>query len=176
MRNIGIFQDNFPIHWISVNTQNSISVVDFGAGYFGKLSFVSPNVKYKIGIEIFQEYIDESRFEDCVKVNGNFLKYRELVNSKFYDTALIIDALEHVTKEEAFKFIQMLQEDFNRILLEIPIGNHPQKGNKNKWQEHKSTWSVNEIELMGFDVVYISNYHTDKQKDSGCLFANWEKV
>jgi len=175
LKNMETSPDNYTQNWVLENTADSISVVELGAGYFGKLSLVSENVIHKLGIEIFPEYIQHARYADCVKILGNFLHYRNLIDSKYFDTVLMIDALEHVTKEEAINLVKMLQEDFKKILLMIPLGNHPQKGNRNPHQEHKSSWTPEELVALKFDVVYIKNYHTSKHKDHGCAFAKWTR-
>ena len=55
--------------WITNNTIDSKSVVELGAGFFDNLKHVHPNVKTKIGIEIYKPYIDNATYNDCIKIN-----------------------------------------------------------------------------------------------------------
>lgn len=168
-------------NWVNTNTSDSVSVLELGAGFFNKLSYVNHNVKKRIGIEIWEPYISNAQYHNCVKIHGDVLKYRELVSETDYDCVLMVDILEHFDKETAFGLIDMLKNDFNKILLMIPEGKHPQESDvtgygAHEYQKHRSTWYVQDIESLGFDeVIHYVNFNDDINKDKGCIFAKWIK-
>jgi len=168
--------------WINEKTTNSKIVVELGAGFFGCLAYVNKNTEKKIGIEIWEPYIQNSIYDDCIKIHGNIFDYEILLSESDYDTVMIIDVLEHFEKEESIKLIESLKKRFRKVLLMIPEGNHPQEEDvtgfgAHEFQTHKSTWIFSEIsEILGFDdVIYYKNFHSQAGKDPGCVFASWER-
>ena len=168
--------------WVYTNTVDCTSVVELGAGFFNMLKVVNPTVSSKIGIEIWQPYIDNSKCPECIKVQGDVFEYETLVDKSLFDCVMIIDVLEHFEKEKSKVLIERLKEDFRKILLMIPEGYHPQEGDvtgygAHEYQKHRSTWGAKEIEEdLGFDdVLLYENFHNQEGKDSGCVFAIWHK-
>jgi hypothetical protein len=172
--------------WIGNNTSTSKSVVELGAGFFGKLSAVHPNVKLKIGIEIYQPYIDNSTYNDCVKIQGNVIDYKNLLNGYELDTVLIVDVLEHLEKNVGYAWINNLKNDFNKILLMLPVGEFIQDKDltgydNHEYQAHRSYWSINDIETLKFqenkiDPTFHSTYERVINKlDTACYFGVWNK-
>lgn len=180
-------------NWIKEKTHDSTSVVELGAMFFEKLKHVSPTVKTKIGIEIWEPYINSEVdhfgvpvFNDCIKIHGDVLNYRELLKDYQLDTAMIIDVLEHFEKDIAFEWIENLKKDFNKILLMVPAGYFPQdidhSGFKaDEYQKHRSFWYEDDIKKLGFSEVLLDEYfHSNPQliadkMDTGCWFCVWEK-
>ena len=97
--------------WIYLNTKNSNCVVELGAGFFKNLKCVHSGVVEKIGIEIYKPYIDNATYNDCVKIQGDILNYKELLKDNNFDTVMIVDVLEHFDKNIAFKLIEDLKKD-----------------------------------------------------------------
>lgn len=179
--------------WINEKTANSKSVVELGAMFFEKLKHVSPNVKTRIGIEIWEPYITSEVdhfgvpvFKDCIRIHGSVLDYKNLLDGYELDTAMIIDVLEHFDKEVAFKLINDLKQDFNKIILMTPAGYFPQDidhsgFHADEYQKHRSFWYDEDIAKLGFDEVILDTiFHTNPEleankMDTGCWFCVWEK-
>lgn len=168
--------------WIKHVSGGSKSLVELGAGFFGHLESLNESVEEKIGIEIYQPYIDNASYDDCIKIQGDVRNYRELLKDYQPDTAMIIDVLEHLTMEDALELIDKLKEDFEKIMLMLPVGNHPQETDLtgyggHEYQTHRSTWNLKEIENLGFqDNVIDDRFHQgDPVKDAGCYFGVWTK-
>lgn len=179
--------------WINEKTINSKSVVELGAMFFEKLKHVSSNVKTRIGIEIWEPYITSEVdhfgvpvFKDCIRIHGSVLDYKNLLAEYELDTAMIIDVLEHFDKEVAFKLINDLKQDFNKIILMTPAGYFPQDidhsgFHADEYQKHRSFWYDEDIAKLGFDEVILDTiFHTNPEleankMDTGCWFCVWEK-
>ena len=179
--------------WINEKTANSKSVVELGAMFFEKLKHVSSNVKTKIGIEIWEPYITSEVdhfgvpvFKDCISIHGSVLDYKNLLAGYELDTAMIIDVLEHFDKEVAFKLINDLKQDFNKIILMTPAGYFPQDidhsgFHADEYQKHRSFWYDEDIAKLGFNEVILDTiFHTNPEleankMDTGCWFCVWEK-
>lgn len=179
--------------WIREKTNGSITVVELGAMFFEKLKHVSPTVQTKIGIEIWEPYIksDVDHFgvpvlQDCIKIHGSVLDYKELLKNYEKDTAMIIDVLEHFDKDVAFKFFNNLKKDFKKIILMVPAGEFPQTEDHSgfeahDYQTHRSSWYEEDIIKLGFDEIILDDmFHAnpeliDNNMDTGCWFCVWTK-
>lgn len=180
-------------HWINSNTKGSDSVVELGAMFFEKLKHVHPTVNTRIGIEIWEPYIksDVDHFgipviKNCIKIHGSVLDYKELLKEYQLDTAMIIDVLEHFDKDVAFKWIDELKKDFNKIILMVPAGYFPQDVDHSgfhadDYQKHRSSWYQEDIEKLGFtEVILDPHFHSNPElvknnMDTGCWFCVWTK-
>ena len=180
-------------NWINQKTDGSQSVVELGAMFCDKLRFVSPTAKTKIGIEIWEPYINAEFdhfgtpvFKDCIRIHGSVLNYRELLKGYELDTAMIIDVLEHFNKEDGIEWIENLKEDFNKIILMVPAGVFPQDVDHtgfeaHEYQTHRSSWYEEDINRLGFnEVILDNNFHSNpelvaKGLDTGCWFCVWTK-
>jgi len=179
--------------WIREKTNGSITVVELGAMFFEKLKHVSPTVQTKIGIEIWEPYIksDVDHFgvpvlQDCIKIHGSVLDYKELLKNYEKDTAMIIDVLEHFDKDVAFKFFNDLKKDFKKIILMVPAGEFPQTEDHSgfeahDYQTHRSSWYEEDIIKLGFDEIILDDmFHANPEliannMDTGCWFCVWTK-
>lgn len=173
--------------WINENTEDSTTVVELGAGFFNRLESTHSNVKFKIGIEIYEPYIINAKYNDCIKIHGNALKFQEYLTEFDYDTALIVDVLEHFEKNVGYDWIEKLKTKFNKILLMLPVGKYEQSTDVtgfggHEYQTHKSYWYENDIDKLRFDENIIDLYfhpkHHDgelKNEDTSCYFGVWHK-
>jgi hypothetical protein len=170
-------------NWIRTNTHGSHTVVEFGAMFFEQLAYVNETVGKKIGIEIHQPYIDKSKCHNCIKIQGDMRRFEELIAPEDMDCALFIDTLEHLTKDDAKDLMKRVMGKFKKVMLMIPEGNHPQTTDLfqmggDEYQTHRSSWRLQELVDMGFkSIVLDPMFHgnTGGGKDTGCLFAVWEK-
>ncbi len=163
--------------WIFEKTEKSKVVVELGAGFFRNLSFVSSSVK-KIGIEIWEPYINNAVFHECKKIHGDIRNFDKLLNKEDIDCALICDVLEHFKKEEAITLIKKIMFSFNKTLLMIPEGIHIQNYDTtgfgaDEYQSHKSTWYFDDIVSLGFDEVELDPYFHTNMPNKGCIFAEY---
>ena len=163
-------------------------MVEFGAGFFDKLCCVHPDVEKRLGIEIWQPYIDKaaSCAKGVIKIKGDIRNFEALIDEEDMDCAMLVDVLEHLEMSEAIDLVHRIKDKFNKIILMIPEGNHPQAEDAHKmgadeYQTHRSTWYKKDLIDLGFqEVVVIEEYHKlwniPLGKDIGCLFAEWKRT
>jgi hypothetical protein len=168
--------------WFNHETAGIKTVVEFGAGFFDNLAHLNASVTKKIGLEIWQPYIDNAKFHECEKLQADFTKFEDYVNEADMDCALFVDTLEHITKEAAFELMPRVMEKFNKVMLMIPEGHYPLEEDvtgfgAHEYQTHKSTWYAEDIEKLGFDrIVRHPTFHPKVEgQDTSCIFATWNK-
>ena len=169
--------------WVRRHTEGVGSVVEFGAGFFDRLQHVHPSVQNKIGIEIWQPYIDNAKYHDCTKIQGDILQFEILLpTDSRYGCALFIDVLEHLEKDAAIDLIRRVQARMDKILVMVPDGEHPQDRDvtgfgAHEYQTHRSVWRPHEIEALGFQDIHVDPTFFARTKphlkDPGSMFAIW---
>jgi hypothetical protein len=179
-----IEKDMVLLPWINSETSGFNTVVELGAGFFNRLE--STDCKYKIGIEIWAEYIANAKYNKCTKIQGDLLEYRRLLpglNLGAY-VCMLIDVLEHFDKEVAIKLIKDLKKDFKKIILMIPCGIYAQDKDvtgygAHEYQTHRSYWSKDDILNLDFqENINSPDFHLKNVKagdDTSCFFCTWER-
>jgi len=170
---------NFVRAW----TTDAISVVEFGAGFGKILNIIPPIVDELTGIEAHKPYLD--RWEGpkrAYKIWGDMRDGLKLLDehNRTCDIALFFDSLEHLTAADATALIEQLKTRFRRIIVDIPEGDHPQTSDHyhlgaDALQTHRSTWSVSDMEQLGFTVIFIPDMHSEPGKSTGGMLCRWEK-
>lgn len=118
---------------------------------------VEPNITYKNPLK---DYIYNNLFYTDIE---SFLK----INERKYDCALMMDVIEHVTKEQGITILKQLQDKCNNILIITPSRLSMTKSNWNTWEDHKCVWSKQEFLNLGFQDV--------RELSHGPIFAAWHK-
>lgn len=164
--------------WIASNTADTNTTVEFGSMFFERL--IQVRSKKKIGIEIHKPYIDNAKFHECQKIQGDFRKFETLVSPDDMDVALFVDTLEHITREDAFDLMSRVMSKFNKVLLMIPEGEHIL--NKDVFnmgadthQTHRSTWFSDDVRALGFTNIQVDPMYHRGSPSPGCIFAVWLK-
>jgi 2-polyprenyl-3-methyl-5-hydroxy-6-metoxy-1,4-benzoquinol methylase len=106
------------------------------------------------GIEAFQDYI--TPVHDYAYNNiyiGDALQVLPRLTSN-YDMVLAIDILEHFDKEDGKRFIEMLKTICtNHVLVSTPKDFVEQKIDANPYENHRSCWSLADLQACGFTTV-----------------------
>lgn len=167
------------INWIQDNTIGADTVVEFGCMRGGSLQYAI--ARRKVGIEAWKPYLDDAHpWVDFIKVHGDIRDFESLLTEDMFDTAMFVDVIEHLPMDEAVNLIKSLQLKFKKIIIMAPEGNHPQTSDvtgygAHELQTHRSTWRKEDLDNLGFNTILIPNFHSDPNKDPGCLFATWTK-
>jgi hypothetical protein len=161
--------------WLKDELDGATCVVDLGAGFFDKLRFAPPMAK-KIGVEVFPSYLGFAPPGVIARL-GDIREWQKYVEANDRDTAMCIDAVEHMSKGDGSLFLRSLKEGFRKVLVMTPDGYVPQDedvtGYENEWQIHECGWTQEDLEAEGFSVHRSENFHPHLEKDA--LFAVWER-
>jgi hypothetical protein len=189
--------------WLFRHSRGAELVLDLGSGFGDKLRF-APSGVLKFGIEAYAPYVEEGTrqgfYDGAVVRVGNLGGFRETlanwfaaepresrpghVRSERRGCAWLVDVLEHLTDQEARFVVGSLKEVFARILVFTPDGPDTQEADPfqaggDEWQKHRSTWTREELEALGFRVAVDPEYHVRQVgqrlgRASGALFAVWD--
>jgi len=133
----------------------SDTVLDLGCGPSSLLQYVKGPTK-TVGVEYWNPSIEESRQREIHTeyINADITTVNYPDSS--FDSVILIDVLEHFTKEDAVKLLSTIQRWAKKnVIIVVPNGFIPQDEDDeegNKKQHHLSGWSVRDLEGMGFRV------------------------
>lgn len=99
------------------------------------------------------------------------------------DTAVAIDVVEHLTREDGLAMIaEMVRLARQQVLIFTPLGFMPQDGGKDadpwgyqgqRWQVHRSGWTP--ADFPGWRCFVDEHFHRVGDKYFGAFFAIWDK-
>lgn len=118
------------------------------------------------GIEIYSPYIQQHQRSVYNNIYiGDVLKIIDDLGC--YDIIMAGDVLEHLHKEDAIILIDKLKERTEKVLIvSIPLGSEWLRGmvRGNKHEAHVSSWSVNELQGLGFDYYRVRMAPDERRK------------
>lgn len=131
------------------------SVLDVGCGSNSPLRRVEKHF-YSTGVDAFMPSIAKSKrlkIHDAYK-KGNVLEINKLFQKKQFDVVIALDLIEHLEKKQGYELIKkMCVLAKKKIIIMTPNGFYKQDPyDGNKWQIHKSGWTVDDFEELGFTV------------------------
>ena len=137
------------------------TLLDVGCGAYSPLQHLRRK-PHSTGVDAFEPSIKASRSKG-IHDEYRQLNILELENSfeeNSYDCVLLNDVIEHLEKEDGLKLIRMLEKIAKkRVIIFTPNGFVPQEPFEgNPWQEHKSGWSVKEMQDHGYKVWGINGW------------------
>ena len=161
--------------WMTQQTKGHKCVVEMGSMLFTRLAQVDPGVSRRIGIEIWEPYIENAKFHDCEKIHGDMREFDTLLPEDARDCVMFIDTLEHLVKDEALDVLERCKARFQKILIFAPEGKCVQEEDVTGYgaheaQTHRSSWTKAELEHLDFEVIEDPDYHGAL---GGALFATW---
>jgi len=155
-----LYQKIFPHlkNYIRKELNDCNTVLDIGCGRNSLIQHC--NVPFSVGIELFEPYLQESKYKG---IHNQYIKadIRKIeFKSKSFDAILCLEVLEHLTKEEGYELVKKMEEwARKKVIITTPNEYLWQKMyDDNPLQEHKSGWSVEELERLGFNVFGMSGW------------------
>ncbi len=147
--------------WVQAHDIHSI--VDVGPGKGGYAQLLGDKYKYT-GIEIWEPYVEMWGLKNLY----NKIIIGDIAKIKIPESDLIIfgDVLEHMEKKTAYGVLWRGMVACKHVIVSIPIGKnlYGQVHYGNKYENHLSEWSFNEIkEKLRWDMAI-------EEKDFG-IFA-----
>jgi hypothetical protein len=83
------------------------------------------------------------------------------------DIVSLTDVIEHIEKEDGFKFLDKLESVSRIVVISTPNGflrqdetTHPELIKENPYMKHLSGWSQEDFIERGYHVKVIDNFHT----------------
>ncbi len=134
------------------------SVLDIGCGCNSPIQHC--NVPYSVGVELFEPYLQESRkkaiHSEYIKADIRKVEFEP----KSFDAVLCSEVLEHLKKEDGYELIEKtVKWARNKVIITTPNGYLLQDGfSDNPLQEHKSSWSVEDFQRLGFKVSGLGGW------------------
>jgi len=153
------------------------NILDVGCGSNSPIRLFK-HKPYSIGVDAFEPSIkksEENKIHDkyCLM---DILEIGEKFEPNSFDCVISLDVIEHLTKKEGYKLIEMMERISSRkIVIFTPNGFVPQGiFEKNPWQIHRSGWTVEEMRQRGYKVIGINGWKFLKSEYGAPRF--WPKI
>lgn len=146
-------------YWILSRQLSHVeSVLDVGCGACSPLRKI-PKTFHSVGIDIFQESITRSKsmhIHDAY-IRSDVTKIHKIFRRKSFDAVIALDLIEHLTKKDGEKLLVAMEAIARKkVIVMTPNGFYKQEPYEgNKYQIHKSGWSVEDFRSRGFAVYGI---------------------
>lgn len=129
------------------------SILDVGCGSSSPLAKVRKHY-YSVGVDAFGPSIEKSKklgIHDAYK-KGDVLAIDKLFRKKQFDAVIALDLIEHLEKKRGFELIKKMSGlAKKKIIIMTPNGFYKQEPYEgNKWQIHRSGWTVDDFLKLGF--------------------------
>ena len=166
----------FPVQFLILKElMNCKSVLDLGCGRHSMVPII-PSGIYTVGVEFFsdahQEALRSGRHSKVIQSDVTKIEFE----NKSFDAVVMLDVLEHLTKEEGEALIRKMERwAKEKIIIFTPNGFiHQDCYDQNPLMEHKSGWKSEELAGKGFRVrgvrgfksLYPSSLHPDEEKST----------
>ena len=137
---------------------SSKTMLDVGCGKGEPVKFINRKGRYlAVGFDAFEPYLKECQ-ED--KIHNTYIqgdvRYLPFMDDSF-DLIICLEVLEHLERDDGEKLLKELERVASQqVILSTPVGKYKQDVfDGNPHQEHKYTWSPNEMKLKGYRVKGI---------------------
>lgn len=135
-----------------------ISVLDAACGLSFRSKYIPAQIR--VGVDIHEEYFKHIESDvPYVVVKYDIRKLEEIFMPKSFDIVIALDVVEHIEKNQSLDMIRQLEKIARKaVIIETPEGYVPQNidiqgHGGDEWQTHRSGWSVEEFETMGYKTV-----------------------
>lgn len=141
-------------------------------------------------VDLHQPYLDgvKERCPQAKTVKSDALEYIKKQDTDSVDVISIIDGIEHMDKKSGKELISHMKRVCReKILLFTPQGPGPDGYLKNEphnawgiegadhYQTHKSGWTVEELEKLGFKMILIAHDTSQHGEPYQAIMCQWEK-
>lgn len=147
----------------------SISLLDVGSGLCLKSD--QYDCKTIIALEIHRPYLENRKCtgSHIIPVNENAMNIGKLFMPKSISSILLNDVIEHFSKDDGLKLLQMAEQIANKcVVVFTPRGFFPQRDydyfqlQGEQFQEHRSGWEPEEFMSMGYNVMVFKKFHDER--------------
>lgn len=153
---------------------NCKTLLDVGCGSDSPIKYFSGGI-YSVGVDAHKPAVEDS------KVKGIHNKYYAMDAMKIgrfgkgsFDCVIASDLIEHLDKKDGLKLLEMMERVARKkVIIFTPNGFLPQPASGNKWQKHKSGWTIDEMKSMGYRVTGINGWKPLRKEYAAMRF--WPK-
>lgn len=149
-------------------------VLDVGCGKSSVLERLQKRF-YAVGVDGFEPNIAES------KLKGAHDEYilsdvtKLTLPEKSFDGIISFELIEHLEKSEGAALLKNMERwAKKKIIITTPNGFVSQKGNENALEEHKSGWTVEDFEALGFHVRGLQGFRSLARNNNHFVNALWK--
>jgi SAM-dependent methyltransferase len=130
------------------------TVLDLGCGSGQYSPLLNTSFTYSLGVDIHRPSLEKCRqkkiHQEYIQADITKLEF----NRHSFDAVLMLNVLEHLSREEGHLMIaKCLAWSRKKVIISTPNGYLRQDGyDNNEFMEHKSGWSVEDMQTLGFSV------------------------
>ncbi len=140
---------------------NADSLLDVGCGFPSPIQLFASRLK-TVGVDAFGPSIELSRKHGIHNdyVQADVTEINKKFEQQSFDCVIALDVIEHLTKEQGLTLLEHMEKIAKKqIIIFTPNGFLFQAPYKdNPWQEHKSGWTVEEMQARGYKVFGINGW------------------
>ena len=137
------------------------TLLDVGCGSNSPIKSFSHKLHTE-GVDCFEPSIKKSQEKEIHNKYHkiNLMHLSKKIENKSFDCVLASDVIEHFTKKEGEKLIEMIESIAKKkVIIYTPNGFLKQgEYDNNPWQVHKSGWYVKEMQKRGYKVIGIHGH------------------
>lgn len=187
-RNAGImkYSEDLLMEAVLQVTPPGCSVIDVGAGLKGIYQkALAKRASRYVMLDAHAPYLAANKVEGpyVEKIVGVVPDALSQFGDQEFDTALVIDLLEHLELLDALGTVGQLKSIASTVAMFIPEGIYEQREDvyhmgADSWQTHRGTWFAPDVEALGFGVEVWDGFHSSWRKPgqaSGVMWAVWRK-
>ena len=137
------------------------TLLDIGCGPSSPINKFSSSLQYTVGIDLYKPHVNKSREAKihCEYKVINALDIEYYFQPKSFDCVLAADLIEHLSKEDGLKLIDMMNKIAkNKVIICTPNGFLPQHGYADPYSDHLSGWEVEDMSKLGFRILGINGW------------------
>lgn len=134
------------------------TILDVGGGWGEPMAFLNKKHSFQLAVnaDLSLTRLKQSKrkgiHNECVLCDARNLPFKK----KSFDTVLCLEVIEHMPKEDGFKFLLSLEEIARRqVILSTPVGEKIDSGRGQKKDPvwcHFSSWRPAEFYKLGYNV------------------------
>ena len=152
-----VYRFFFPsgINYVKKELAGCETVLDLGCGWGSNSPLEGMALRYTLGVDIFQPYLEECRqkaiHSDYIRADIREIEFKD----SSFDAVLMLEVLEHFTKEEGRRLLDKCSSwARKKVIITTPNGYMWLDAvDGNPFQKHISGWSPEELRRMGFRVA-----------------------
>ncbi len=161
---------------MSTLTSSCSTILDLGSGAENRYIKQLKRAKYAVGLDLYAPYLQKSKksdeHDDHIRADVRKLCFRD----GSYDCVIASELIEHLTKAEGYELLRNIERiSKNIVIVTTPNGFTPQDHDENVLQKHRSGWTLNEFERLGYCVFGLRGLRLFTRNESLCrskvLFA-----